>query len=76
MKLVEGVAIILKDPAFPQSIEVFLKQEGESLSLTEAMLVRWPIDIHIDDKGAYVTLRIPVKHLEINGIAYVEDVPE
>jgi len=75
-KLVNGVRIVLTDPGFPQSVEVYLQKEGEEMNLSEGCMVRWPIDIHIDEKGAFVTLQIPVRSLEVAGVAIVEEPSE
>lgn len=73
MKLINGVRIVMKDPGHPASVEVYLQKEGEEQNLTEGAIVHWPIDIHIDEKGVFATLRIRLHSLEIAGIAFVEE---
>ena len=68
-RLKEGVKIVLENGNFPHSIQIFHQDE----EICSKGIVNWPIDIHIDDKGAVATLRVPVAELHINGIAVIEE---
>lgn len=71
MKIIEGVKVILADPGYPHSTQIIAKIRNsdansiEEFDLTNAMLVQWPIDIHIDSEGAIVTLKMRASELEV-----------
>jgi hypothetical protein len=68
-RVIDGVKIILPDPGFPQSLQVIARVGEGDVDLAHLMLVQWPIDIHVDENGAYATLHVRVKELELNGVA-------
>lgn len=72
--MIEGVKIVLPNSRFPQDLRISFVSDRE-INLCEEGLVFWPVDIHIDEKGAVATLRMTITELEIDGIkANIENV--
>lgn len=82
MKTIESVKIVLADPGHPAATKVIAKIQGENgetedVDLTALALVRWPIDIRIDGRGATVTLRMRASEIETKcGKVHLDPVPE
>lgn len=82
MKIIEGIKVVLADPGHPVATQVIAKikdyssQQYDEADLTAVALVHFPIDIHIDNKGATVTLRMHATELEVNGLAVKAEEPE
>lgn len=65
LKRFKGCRVELQS-SFPQATRVILLSDTEaSIDLSESGLIHWPIDVHIDEKGAFVTVRMPVIDLDV-----------
>lgn len=73
MKKVEGVKIVLQEGNPHYGLQIFFKVEGEPIDMAAKGSVWWPVDIHIDEKGAVATLKVPIVALEVAGVAIIEE---